>query len=217
MYRLIKSEIDYFKIPLTGILLLLLLFTVFSLGNIKLFAQIVFLKKYFWSMIVGLGSYGLVFFLWMQRVKEKHERMLFLLPTEMKIKGSSRWIFAVLPFTLVMVYIQILHFFLSDDWNLHIGRISVQIGFLSMALAAIFIVRDFWFLKSNKSEMYKIFIGTVIFILAAIGAIIITRIFSYDIVPPLYIHQEELKFFLWGILISSLSLIIFRRRKNYLE
>ena len=217
MLKLIKNECNYFKAPLAAILLLLLIFTFAAFNNIQLFNQIPFLKKYLWSMIIGLGAYGIVFFLWMQRVKENHERILFLLPTSLKVKKWSRWLYAIIPFTLVMIYIQILHFFLPEIWKVHIGRISAQIGFLSMALASIFIVRDIWFVKAGDSQLYKILIGIIIFAVTAAGALLIIVIFNYDIVVPLYIHQEELFFFLWGIIVSAISLITYEKRKAYLE
>ncbi|MDX1699809.1 MAG: hypothetical protein R3250_04275 [Melioribacteraceae bacterium] len=217
MFKLIKNEIEYFKIPLLAILFLLSMFTLFALYDIELFSDVEFLKKYLWSMIIGLGSYGLVFILWSQRVKENHERMIYSLPIKINSKRWSRWIFAILPFVFVMVYIQILHFMLSGDWTLHVGRISAQVGFLSMALAGIFIVRDFWFVKQNKGHGYKIFSGSVIFIIAVLGEIVINRIYSYNIITPFYIHQEELMFFTWSILFSSFSLVLYSKRKSYLE
>jgi hypothetical protein len=168
-------------------------------------------------MVIGLGSYGIVFILWSQRVKEKHERMIYLLPISLNSKRWGRWIFAILPFLFVMIYIQTLHFFLSEDWNVHVGRISAQIGFLSMALASIFIIRDYWFIANNKGDLYKIIVATLIITVSTLGAIFITKIFSYDIFPPLYIHQEELMFFVWGIIISSIALLFYSKRKNYLE
>jgi hypothetical protein len=86
MYGLIKIELKYFKIPLFVIVLLLLLFTIYAINDVQVFSDIEFLGKYFWSMVIGLGSYGIVFILWSQRVKEKHERMIYLLPISLNSK-----------------------------------------------------------------------------------------------------------------------------------
>jgi hypothetical protein len=217
MLRIIKTEMDYFKVPLAAILVLLMFFTLFAFNDIQVLSKNDFFKKYFWSMIIGLGSYGIVFLLWMQRVKEKHERIMALLPISLKTKKWSRWIFAVLPLTTAFIYIQLLHPFLPENWKIHVARISAQIGFLSMALASILIIRDIWFIISTRRELFKIFTGAVIIIFTAMGAFIITFIFNYDIVEPLYVHQEEFFFFLWALLISLSSLITYGMRKNYLE
>lgn len=217
MIRLLKTEIGYFKAPLWGIVILLLVFTIFALNSIELFGNIVFLKKYLWSMVIGLGSYGLVFVLWMQRVKERHEQIHSLLPLSLKTKKWSRWIFAIMPFTLAMLYIQATHIFLSSEWVVHVGRISAQIGFLSMALASMFIVRDIWFVKTGRNASYKILVASIVVIIAVIGTLLIMQFFNYNIVGPLYIHQEELMFFIWGILISAFSIITYGKRKEYLE
>lgn len=217
MYRLIKIELEYFKVPLFAIVLILLSFTYFALNDIRLFSEIDFLKKYFWSMVVGLGSYGLIYYLWTQRVREKHERMIYLLPISLNSKKWSRWIFAVLPYLFVMIFIQILYSFLPEDWNQQIGRISAQVGLLSMALAGIFIIRDYWFTEQQRGESFKVVVASAIILIAAIGAVAIIRISSYDIIPPIYIYQEEMMFFVWGIIISSMALLFYVKRKNYLE
>jgi hypothetical protein len=168
MYRLIKIELNYFMTPLLTIIVLLLAFTLFALGDIKLLSDVVFLRKYSWSMIIGLGSYGLVFILWAQRVKEIHERMIYLLPVSINSKRWGRWIFAILPFSLVVIYIQLFHFFLPDEWNLHIGRISAQIGFLSMALACIFIIRDYRFIEQAACDIRKLLVAAFIILIATL-------------------------------------------------
>ena len=84
-----------------------------------------------------------------------------------------------MPFTLVMAYIQILHFFLSAEWTVHVGRVSAQIGFLSMALAGIFVVRDIWFVRTGRNVSYKIIAASVVVIIAVIGAILIMNFFNY--------------------------------------
>ena len=217
MYKLIINEIRYFKLSLILVGLLLLIFTIFALSNTLIFQQVFFLKKFFWSMIVGLGTYGLVFFIWMQRVKEKHERIHNLLPVTNRKKSLNRWLFAILPFSLTLIYVQLLQFFLTEDWIISVGRISAQIGFLSMALASMFLVRDLWFVKINHGELFRIFIGAIIIMIATLGAIGITQVFSYKNIKPFYVHEEELLFFVWGLIISAATIFAYRKRKSYLE
>lgn len=217
MLRILKTELSYFIVPLLGITLLTLFFTICAAINFQIFINIEFLHKYSWAILLGLGSYAIVFFIWMNRVIEKHEMIISLLPRTNRNKSFNRWIFAVLPFVVLIIYLQFIHFFLNEYWNVHIGRISAQIGFLSMALSAIFITRDLWFVKHEKDDLYKYLIGLLVFFMAAAGAIFIIYIFNYTLVEPLYFYQEELMFLIWGILISSISLISYKNRKNYLE
>jgi uncharacterized membrane protein YqjE len=106
MITLIKTEVKYFGLQLVLILLLLLAFTAFSLNDIKIFVQIYFLKTYFWSAIIGLGVYGLVFIIWSIRKKEMRERVHALIPMSVKSISISRWLFGIIPFVLVGFYIQ---------------------------------------------------------------------------------------------------------------
>ena len=70
MLKILKAEIEYNKTLLVVMLLLPLSFTIFALNDVKLFPQIYFLKKYFWSMVIGLGTYFLVYVIWTVRKKE---------------------------------------------------------------------------------------------------------------------------------------------------
>jgi hypothetical protein len=217
MYKLIKYEILYNKQSLLLLAVLTMTFTLFALINIVIFKEIYFLEKYSWSALVGLGAYGIVFYIWSLRVKEKREIYHCLLPVALKKVSIGRWIWAILPFVTVLIYLQLLHFILSDSWQVHIGRISAQIGFLSMFLAALFITRDIRFIIKKKNDWAFLSVGFFIFLITALGAILIIMLFNYEIVKPLYMHDEELLFFIWGLFISAWSTKLFVERRSYLE
>ena len=80
MLQMLKTEIEYFWIYLLIIVLLLLGFTVFELNNIAFFSDIYLFKKYFWSMVIGMGAYIIVYIIWVMRKKELRDRFNIILP-----------------------------------------------------------------------------------------------------------------------------------------
>ncbi len=108
MYKLFKSEIEYFILPVIIVVMLPLSFTFSALNDLKVFTEIYFLKKYFWSTVIGLGIYGLVFIVWSIKKKELRERVHALIPMSVKSISISRWLFGIIPFVLVGFYIELL-------------------------------------------------------------------------------------------------------------
>jgi hypothetical protein len=214
MWKIFLSELEY-HIKLLGIVLLLIsAFTLSAIFNFQVFTTLEFLRKYFWAIFVGLGTYLLVYLIWMQRTKEIREQLMFKLPVSAAKIAILRWIFAAVPFLFVMIFIQILQLFLNEEWNIQIGRISGQLGFLAIFLSILFISRDLLFvIKNSVHRTIIMLLGSV---LGVFGIVAIIKFASYELAFPLYIHWEELLFFLWGIFISLGSIFTYQIRKSYL-
>jgi len=216
MYKLLKSEIQYFKLPLAIIVLLPLIFTVFALSNILLFENIYFLKKYFWSMIVGVGTYALVFIIWSLRKKEMREREHALLPITLNNLSFFRWVFGIAPFVLIGSYIELLRNVLPSQQLIFIDRINGQLGMMFIALAAVDLVINTWIALESKRYDKRVIYSFILIVALIILSFGIIYSVSASLIKPLGFGGEEIVFFIWGIIISVFDVFVFAKRKLYL-
>ncbi len=213
MYRLLKTEINYFKLHLSVIVLVSLIFTICALNNIKLFPQIYFLEKYFWSVIVGLGIYALVFMIWSMRKKEMRERQHALLPISINKLTFTRWLFGVSPFILVGFYIEMLRSILPSQQLIYIERINGQLGMMFIALVGFDLVINSWFALQSKRYDKRLIYTVILSIALIILSFGVIYIVSASIIKPFGFGGEEIFFFIWALIISLVDATIFTKRK----
>lgn len=216
MYKLLKSEIQYFKISLAIIVLLPLAFTVSALSNILLFENIYFLRKYFWSMIIGVGTYVLVFIIWSMRKKEMREREHALLPITLNSISFFRWIFGIAPFVLIGLYIELLRSVLPSQQLIFIDRINGQLGMMFIALVAVDLVINAWIAIESKRYDKRVIYSFILIVALIILSFGVIYSVSVSIIKPLGFGGEEVIFFIWGIIISVFDVIVFTKRKLFL-
>ena len=217
MYKLLKNEIEYFIIPISVIVILPLSFTFATLSELQVFSEIYFLKKYFWSTLIGLGIYGLVFIIWSIRKKEMRERVHALIPMSVKSISIGRWIFGIAPYVLVGFYIELLRGVLPSEHLVFISRINGQLGMMFISLVGIDLIINSWYALGSKrydKRIVYIVLITIVVTLLSFGVVysVTTAIFK-----PISFFSEEIYFFLWGIILSVIDAIIFTKRKIYLS
>ena len=78
MWNIIKSEIFYAKSKLVVGIIILLLFSGFALLNIQLLEGTNFIGKYFWAILVGLGTYILIYSIWFIKIKDKARNFFYV-------------------------------------------------------------------------------------------------------------------------------------------
>jgi hypothetical protein len=216
MLALLKSEMKYFRFPLLVMIILPLIFTAFALSDIKTFPQVYFLKKYFWSALVGLGIYGLVFMIWSMRKKEMRERKHALTPIAVNRISFMRWLFGISPFVLVGLYIELLHGVLPFEQLIFIDRINGQLGMMFIALVAVDLVMNSWIaLESKRYDKRLIYSFLLVVALATFSFGIIYSV-TTSLIKPLGFGGEEIIFFIWAIIISIIDTIVFTKRKSFL-
>jgi hypothetical protein len=216
MLALLKTEMKYFRLPLLVIIILPLIFTAFAISDIKTFPQVYFLKKYFWSVLVGLGIYGLVFLIWSMRKKEMRERKHALTPITVNRISFIRWLFGITPFVLVGLYIELLHGVLPLDQLIFIDRINGQLGMMFIALVAVDLVINSWIaLESKRYDKRLIYSFLLIIALIALSIGVIYSV-TTSLIKPFGFGGEEIFFFIWGLLLSVIDALIFTKRKSFL-
>ena len=216
MFKLLKSEIEYFILLVLLIILLPLCFTVFAINDVQAFSQIYFFKKYFWSVLVGLGIYALVFIIWTLRKKELRERKHALIPLATKKISISRWLCGISPFILVGLYIELHHYFLPTGQQIFIDRINGQLGLIFIALIAVDLVINFWIALERKRYAKRIIISVMLVITLTALSVGVIYAVSTSIIKPFGFGGEEIFFFIWGIIISIVDAIVFTKRKSFL-
>jgi hypothetical protein len=216
MFKLLKFEIKYYWLFILPIILLPLSFTSFAMNEVKVFTEIYFLKKYFWSALVGLGIYIFVFIIWALRKKELRERKHALIPLARNKISISRWLFGISPFLVVGLYIELHHYFLESEQQIFIDRINGQLGLMFIALIALDLVQNSWIALETKRYVKRIINSVLIVIaLAALSFGVIYAV-STSMIKPFGFGGEEIFFFLWGIILSLIDAIIFTQRKSFL-
>ncbi|NOX17506.1 MAG: hypothetical protein GXO87_04390 [Chlorobi bacterium] len=230
MLKILMAEIKYFKLPLLVIFALPLIFTVAALNDILLFEQVYFLKKYFWSVFVGLGTYALIIIIWSLRKKEIRERVHAALPVSVGKLAVGRWIFAVSPFLIVGFYVELLRCFIPVRQIIFIDRINGQLGMLFLALAAVDLAMNSWSALEFKRYDKRLFFTGLISAALLISGFGVIYLASASIIQPLspsgdeniFLIQpqtsggEEILFFVWGTVLSVIDLFVFKKRKSFL-
>ena len=217
MYRLLKSEIEYFIIPLIIVAIIPLCFTLAALNDLKAFTEIYFLKKYFWASVIGLGIYGLVFMVWSIKKKELRERVHALIPLSVKSISISRWLFGIIPFVLVGFYIELNRGVLPSEQIVFISRINGQLGIMFIALVGIDLIINSWHALSAKRYDKRIVYIVLIAIVVALLSFGVVNSVTTGILKPLSFGDGEIYFFFWGIILSVADAVIFTKRKLFLS
>jgi len=216
MLKILKAEIEYFRLPVLAIILLPLLFTVFALNDILLFPKIYFMKKYFWSLAIGMGTYLFVYAIWTFRKKEYRERLHIMLPLNIHHLSISRWFFGIVPFIFVGLFIELLQGLLPEQQVVFVARINGQLGMMFIALVVVDLVMNSWLafasLRYDKRLLYSfLLVVTITFLsFAVIYAV------STSLIKPFGFGGEEIFFFIWGFIVSIIDAFAFKKRKSFL-
>jgi len=216
MYKILIAEIKYFSIILTALFLLPLLFTIYAFMDVALFENVYFLKKYFWSMIIGFGVYGFVFIIWSLRKKENRDRFISFLPLSIKELSFIRWLFGIAPFLIVGLYIEIIGKLIPENQLIFISRINAQVGIFFIFLVSFDLIMNVTFLLTQKVYKYRnVILVSVVLLIILISVLMVAGMIN-EIIKPLPFLTEESYFFIWGLILSVADMIIFSKRRIFL-
>ena len=216
MLIILKAEIEYFKLQILVLVLLPFSFTIFALNDILLFPQIYFIKEYFWSLAIGMGTYLIVYTIWTLRKKELRERLQIVLPLTIQQLSISRWFFGIAPFIFVGLFIELFQSFLPEQQVVFVARINGQLGMMFMALAAVAITINSWFALASlryDKRLISSFLLVIILVVLSFGVIYAV---TTSKIKPFGFGGEEIYFFIWGLIVSVLDAVVFTKRKSFL-
>jgi hypothetical protein len=167
-------------------------------------------------MVVGMGTYALVFTIWSYRKKELRERAPITAPLNLNQISIVRWIFGIAPFILVGFYIEAIRNILPEQQLIFIERINGQLGMMFIFLVATDLVINAWFALGNKRYDKRLLYSLALIIILLLLSVLIIYTVSASLIKPLGFGGEEVLFFIWGIILSIFDLIIFKKRKFFL-
>ncbi len=217
MFKIVKSEMEYFIWLYAVIAVMLFAFTFFAAVDHVVFESHRFFGKYFWSALIGLGCYLLVYTMGVSRIKEKRDRQLVIVPLSLKKIALARLLFGTSPFLLIYLYLLIFSFIADEKWDLFANRINAQTGilFVFLAMVALFMsLRNLWLTDSILKKSFKL-IFAMTFSLLPIGLLISAIIMS--VIPPIEFLTEEFYFYLAGFVLFAISVLAFSKQETYLN
>jgi len=211
MISLLKSEIEYFKVHLGIIAALPLIFSIFAFPNIMIFENAYFLKKYFWSVLIGIGTYAFVFSVWTLRIKENRERLHYLAPISKMKLSISRWIFGITPFVLIISYLLILYYYVPLSQVVFVRRAIAQLGLLLVFLAS------FDLIINLDLSLSGIFLKKRQIIITVIASLLIITSICIIYLVTLFVGEliGELIFNLWGMTVFTISSVLHYKKINF--
>ncbi len=211
MLKILKAEIEYFKIPLIVMVIPLIAFAVFAAADIHLFQNGRVLKKFFWPLTIGMGTYALVFIIWTFRKKELRDRSQSVLPISLDKITFTRWLFGIAPLVLIWTYLELLKNFIVEDQV--VFGINLILGFMYIFIVSFDLILNLDAIIFNYTFIISYLVAIII---SALSVIISFLIFRTSVLPILIIVGSEFYFIIWVILLSILDAYVFKKRKSFL-
>ncbi len=216
MWQLVKSEFRYNWYTYTLLSIMLGLYTIFSLVDFQQFTS----KKTNTDLWGGLYSFVILVFtlsVWGQRFKEKRNRYFATLPLTTKQLAISRFLFAVIPFTVVVIYLIVVHLVVMNSWHCESNSLLIQIGVMLVLFAGFIRARDDWFSHWNFGKRIQAAFISVLIIQILVVAIFLNPPDSYRQLLPIVGDYTEIIFFLLGLVIMITTIFSYQKRKSYLS
>lgn len=211
---LIKSEIKYNSGIVLATALINIAFTVSGLLGMNLLPPESFLGKYFWTIIIAVGSYFIIFIYWTKRTVEKRERLSVLLPITKKQIALIRYLLGVLPFFIIASWIELNRLILSQEWHVYIDRISTQLSMLFIFLSLFAVGMEFQYNSPFKSGVNKIIDSVILFNLTA-ASIALYTLDGFTYLPQMGVLEGRVYFYVWGLIVSIAAVRQFYKRSLY--
>lgn len=215
MMKLILTEIKYYKPVYIAMAMPLAIFTLFGIADVKVITKLLFIDKYFWSITIGLGSYLLIYGMQANRLKEERDRLHNSLPIKLNYNSSSKFLFGISPIIFIAVYLKLLVFIFPADWLVFINRVYAQLGLFFIFLGALSILYEI--VKFN-SKLRPAFTGLIVFSTFIIIAILswgLIYSLTQSLIKPLPIGGDEFYFYIWALVLTGVSSLIYIKRKSY--
>ncbi len=213
MLKILKAEIEYFKIPLIVMVIPLIAFAVFAAADIHLFQNGRVLKKFFWPLTIGMETYALVFIIWTFRKKELRDRSHSVLPISLDKITFTKWLFGIAPLILIWTYLELLRNFITADQIVFVFGINLILGFMYIFIVSFDLILNLDAIIFNYTFIISYLVAIII---SALSVIISFFIFKTSVLPILIIVGSEFYFIIWVILLSILDAYVFKKRKSFL-
>ncbi len=222
MWELVKSELKYYRIAFLALIFLTIVFQIFEFFVLKTMlemdGEISALQINKWNSTFSFLLVFSFFSIWQNRIKEKRERHLLLLPLSSKELAASRFWFTLVPFLIIVSYFFLINLVTSSIWQIRLTVPSAELGIMFSLLAAYIFVRDKRFSYWNLGERigYLLFYGVLVFAPPLILFYTI-QIKHQNILSILGFPYENIQYFLLGLIVLLTTILSYQKRKSYLS
>ncbi|MFC2084517.1 hypothetical protein ACFLS9_05625 [Bacteroidota bacterium] len=215
MWRLLKEEIKYNYHFMVGVFIMFPAYSIFAITDTNIMSERLFGVDY-WGGIFSLMFYVLFFGFWISRIKERRNRMLFLLPLDIKSIAIVRALFNQLILLTAICYLVVIHLLILPVWHEASGGILVQIGMVFIIFAAVIIIRDLWFIieVNDLTKLAVMFIALCCILAGTFIIFVYLRPLLYDSLGNI---SGKIVFSVWAIILLSITVCLFIKRKSYLS
>ncbi len=211
--QLLINDLKYYWFVFMMMSLPLIIFTILGLTDTYIDLNMEFINKYFWSLVIGLGSYFLIYGMHVNKYKEKHDRVLAYLPVPLKNRAIYKFAFGIFPIVSIVFFLEFLRTILPDSLNTTITRIDAQLSLLFIFLGIMSTSYDYMKCPTKKIK-HSIRSASIVIILSLLSAGFIILVGS-ETIPPIVKGRDEIYFYLWGIVIAVVASVIYYRRESF--
>lgn len=220
MWQIVKSEFKYNWYTYTLVAIILVVYTALALTDFQLITG----KNSNTDIWGGLYSFVFVVLtlsVWGQRLNEKRNRYFSILPISIKQLAVSRFIFIVIPFTVIVIYLTFIHLAIMNSWYSESSSLLIQIGILLILFAGFIRARDDWFSHWNFGKRTQAAFVSVLVIQVLLVALFVVLPGSYSRFTPIFgevfYHYVKIIFYLLGLVIMITTIFSYQKRKSYLS
>lgn len=220
MWQLVKAELKYYRIAFSALIFLTILSQIIEFFVLKTMLEmegkIVTPQMNEWNSNFSFLLAFSFFLIWQNRIKEKRERHLLLLPLSCKELSISRFWFMLLPFLIIISYFSLLNLVTNSIWQIELTIPIAELGIMFSLLASYVFIRDkkfsYWDLgeKIGYLFFYGILVLTPLFILFHT-----IQIKHQSILPIMGLPFDSIQYFLLGLVIMYSTIFSYQKRKSF--
>jgi len=220
MWKLIKYEFNYNWYHISMLVVLFIVYTMFSIFDLQLTTSPEFEIDY-WGGIYSIVIYAFLFSTWGVRSKEKRIRYHSLLPISQKINAFSRFWIATFPFLAITIYLVVVQLITIDNWHAETGSLIGQVGVCLILFAGFLRGRDDWYSHWMFGKRTQAaFVAVLIIQIIVVFVFLEMKELNNGLVGlygPEAFHYAKLIFPLLGFIILVTTVFSYRKRRSYLS
>lgn len=222
MWPLVKSELKYYRIAFTAPIFYTILFQISefyiskkALSMNKDLAQTENADT--WAVFYSFVILFSIFSIWQTRLKEKRDRFFSMLPLSYRQLAFSRFWFAIIPITILLLYFIAIHIMVIHFWNIKLNIPLIELGIILILFAGFIRARDDWFSHWNFGKRVQATFVSVLIIQIIVVAIFLNPPAAYRKSIPIIADYTEIIFFLLGLVIMVTTMFSYQKRKSHLS
>ena len=222
MWKLVKSELKYYRIAFVALVFLTIIFQLFEFFVLKTMlemeGEISLPQINNWNSTFSFLLVFSIFSIWHNRIKEKRERHVLLLPLSNKQLSIGRFWFTIIPFLIMIGYFFIILLFTNSIWRIKLTVPSADIGIMISLLACYILIRDNWLSYSDLGEKLGAVVISGVIVLSLLGILSYSIQIKHESVIHVFgLPYDNIQYYILGLVIMLTTIFSYQKRKSYLS